>query len=710
MKPSTGQNVLRSCPSSPASSADAESGLSIVDVVQMLVRRKWFIVGSTLVCGLAAFVYSRTIIPEYEATATIRIDQERANSLGLGDLGGSQGGAPADIQTEIAILQSDQIAVTALSSLSNEDFKRFSGLDKARVMTTSLGTPSSTQDAVVAAFKADLHVKEVGETQLVAISYKGPNPELAATLVNHVVAAYLRENFQSRYGSVSQAKEWLSEQMAGLKDRATKSQAKLADFQEQNGILSTTSSNTTTDTLKMLDERVASAQADRIVKEAQMRAASSASPAVLASMFPDPKLQALQGEQTRLFSQYSQLSSKFGNNYTPLAEVKQQMQAVDKEITQDVDSVRSRLRQEFSAAKNNEDMLRAEYNDQTQKAYAMNREQAELAVLQSEGNASRELYNTLEYKLQQAGVDAGLNGVNTMQIDSARPPAVPVGPQKLLLIGFGTALGFIVGIGAVFLVEMSVDSVQTEQQLQLTTGYYVLPSIQHVSLRSGELPTVALGKPRSTDAEVFRKLRNMLTQSGAPGGPKTLLIASAEPDEGKSLITSNYGVVLAQTGAKVLLVDADLRRPSLHDHFAVENGKGLSEALMGESRAEFRTPVTTLPNLTILTAGREIELPSEALGSAMLRSLLEVWENQFDYIVLKGAPLLLVSDCLPLASWADAVVLVTRQEKTRLKSLKKLKEVLDRVNANVVGIIMNDATHSLGADINSKYGRGDNAN
>jgi len=283
-----------------------------------------------------------------------------------------------------------------------------------------------------------------------------------------------------------------------------------------------------------------------------------------------------------------------------------------------------------------------------------------------------------------------------MQVDMARAPIAPVEPQKNLILSFGAALGFIVGVSSVFLVEASVDHVQNAQQLAAATGYRVLTAIPHIGPEKstpGDLVpgTITLTQPNSIESESYRKLRNLLLQAAGPGEPKTLMIGSAQPGEGKTTVTSNYGIVLAQTGAKVLLIDAELRRPSLHLPFSLDNGSGLTEALRGASHTEFlKVPVSSLPNLKLLTAGQPVELPSEALTSATFRGLLSQWEKDFDYVVVKGAPLLVVSDSLPLAGWADGVLLVARKDVTELKGLDRVRDLLEQVGANVSGIVIND--------------------
>ena len=670
--------------------------------------------------------------PIYEATASIRIDPGRIGSLGLADLTGGPNDSAELIATEMAIIKSDAVAIDTLHSLSDEEFLAYTGNEK-KTLSIPLGSTSLSpaQEGLLGHLKSQIAVSQVPGTQLVSVSFRDPHPRVAAFVVNHVIAAYLRESFDSRYGSVTQVTTWLSAEMDSLKERAAEAQRRLADFQEKNNVLalggggdsgssskgggsSSGFANTTTDRLMQLDGRLTQAQGERIVKEAEMRSIANGNPAVLAALFPSANLTALQTQQGTLYNQYVQLSTKFGANYPPLIDLKTEMQKTDAELERQISTVKNRVKQEYDTAVAVEAMLQQQYDEQTGKAFALNRKAAEFAVLMAEGTSSRELYNTLQYKLQQAGVDAGLNSINTMLVDTARAPLYPVEPKKVVILSFGLVLGLFTGVGSVFLREAMSDKLQSVEQIEHTIGYHLLAVVPHLSLTvdspsrdkhaSDPSPMlVAFNNPLSVDAEAFRTLRNSVLLSSIDLPVKTLLISSTIPKEGKTSTAVNFAVVLAQKGARVLVVDADLRRPALHLQFGTKNDQGLSDLILGEIlTAPFVSPLADLENLCILAAGKKLPLPSEALGSTKFYSLLQQWEKEFDYVIIDSAPLLIVSDSLPLASWVDAVILVTRYNITPMGALKRIRDVLRHSNAHVAGVVIND----MPATGNQYYGGG----
>ena len=689
---------------------ESESGLSLHDIFRMLAAHRWFILACGLVClaGSAFYVYHQK--PVYEATATLRIDQGRASSLGLSDLLATPSGDPSDaIHTEIAIIKSDGVAIRALDALSADQFRRLTGLSKGESgIPQDTGVLDEQQQQALDHFKAGIGVKQQEGTQLIDISFQNTDPRAAAAVVNNLVSAYTVQNFRSRDASVTQLRTWLSAQMASLKGQVQSSQDQLASFQQANNIIGTADqSNTTTDRLKLLNDALTAAQSVRISKEAQVRAATTGNPGALASLYPNPKLQSLQAEQGTLYAQYAQLSTKFGLKYAPLVELKKQMQAIDGEINNEAQTVRSQLQQEYATALSNQNMLQDEYDEQKKAAYAFNRNQANYAVLQAEVASSRELYDTLQRKLQQAGVDALINGVNTTLVDSARSPLRPIAPKKTLTMVSGVILWLFSGIATAILVEATSDKLQNFATIERVTGFRILATMPSelrgrratFKLGDGEVSSsiVTLRSPLSRDAEAYRTLRNALLSQGN-GTMKTILFTSALPSESVSQAAANLAVNLAQMGLRVLIVDADLRQPSIHEVFGVQNDVGLGNYLLSEGPdRELIQPLKSEKNLCLLVAGKRPTLPAEFLASEAFRNRIRNWTRTFDYIVLKSAPLLVVSDAVPLADWVDATVLVAHYESTHLEELKNVRKLLAHTNAQIAGLLIEGVPIASGA-------------
>jgi succinoglycan biosynthesis transport protein ExoP len=704
-------------------------GMSFGDVFRTLGRHKWLILVCALVGLSISAVYVHFTTPIYEASASLRIDPNRASSLGLMDQA-SMFSVSDPMQTETLILRSDAVTIAALQSMPDDQFRELAGepqsamsfpasaMEQQQEERLNGRAPALTlaQENLIASVSGMVSVKPVEGTQILAVTVRNKNPEVAATLANHIVYAYLRNGFDSRYSSVAQVQTWLQEQLNTLKDRASQSQKRLADFQRENDITSTDkNSNTVIERLEALNQRLGEVQADRIAKEAQLRAALDANASTLATLYPSVGLQALQTQQATLYARYVELSAKFGPSYPPLAEVIAQRKNVDDQLTKLVDTTKSRLRQEYQVAKSTEDLIQAQFDDQTQRVYALNSKQAQYAVLLAEGSASRDLYDKLQYQLQQAGVSAGLNAVNTMVVNSARKPHVPVEPKKTLLLLGGLVLGLFAGALTAFLFAATGDKLQTVEQLESALHLSTLSTIPHdygLKLRIASATKTypySYEQPLSKVAEAFRAVRNSVFLASIDDPPRVVLMTSSFAGEGKTSLSSNYAVILAQSGARVLIVDIDLRRARLHNEFSLPNKVGLSDLLMSGGAAlgtpNFQTPLPDLENLSVLTAGQTVAFPSEALGSLKFRSYVERWRREYDFVLLDSAPLLVVSDTLPIAKYVDGVILVARFDVTPMRAAQRSVALLRRTRAKVLGVLFNDVPIK-GIGYGSYYGYG----
>ncbi|HEY4356903.1 MAG TPA: polysaccharide biosynthesis tyrosine autokinase [Acidobacteriaceae bacterium] len=678
-----------------ARAAAPDPGLTPGDIVRML-RGHWaFILVCTLVCVSGSIVYARLYKPVYEADAILRIDPSRASSLGMSDPGAVATNEPSDpMQTEIVLLHSDVVAFRTLNALPEEDFYQFTGEHKAAVaFPAEMKALTPKQQGIIDYFTSETRAKQVEGTQLISVGFRSNDPHLAARLVNQLVAAYTVQTFVDRDNSVMQLRTWLSAQMAALKDQVDQSQGKLASFQENNDFVATEGSgNTITDRLRILNERLATAQHDRILKQAQLQSARSRDAATLSTLFPDARLDALERELTTVTGKIAQLSAKFGPTYQPLVELQNQQRTLRADIDQNVQSVRNRLQQEYDSARSAENMLQSQYNEQTHLAYGFNRNQAAFTALQADVASKRELYNTLEKKLEQAGVDAEVSGLNTMLVHPAPVPTKAVEPNRPLIIGSGLVLGLFAGIAVAILFDATSDKLRTSRDIVKTFGYQPIASIPaSKGDGDGELDLPVLNAASSPAAEAYRTLRNIFLL-GSEGKPaKSFLVTSALSGEGANEVAANYAVALAQAGYRVLLVDADLREPSLHGAFGLENRSGLRDLLKETPNADAAPQlVAKVKNLFVLAAGSAGSGVADELIRGRLKTLLQEWEARFDFVVLQSSALLEVSDGLVVASAVKATLVVARYKVSRPRALAHLHTMLEQVDVQVAGVVVKD--------------------
>ena len=399
--------------------------------------------------------------------------------------------------------------------------------------------------------------------------------------------------------------------MTTVKKQVEDSQKSLTDYQRQNNLLTLDAEggNLLTDSLRTVNQQLAEAEADRIVKEARYKMAQTRNPDLLISVAPGTVLGGLRSQQAALMVQAAQLKSKFGPDYPKVRELDKQLSSVQADIDSEINDLTKRFQEEYNAAVKTESLLQDRLNTTKQEAFKENESAAQFEILKHGAESASELYDGLQMKLKEAGVTAGLNSNNVDIIDRASIPPFPVLPKKGSALIFGFLGGLIGGIALAFFFESLDDTIRTSDDAEAISQLPTLAVIPHfvVAGRKGA-PTTPSAKveqqrllkvspdlvsyvdPQSIAAEGFRTFRSSILLSAVDHEPKLLLITSSFAAEGKSTCAANLAISFAQRSARVLLVDTDLRKGTLHMKFRLSNRAGLSTLLSRESGAEaYRT-------------------------------------------------------------------------------------------------------------------------
>lgn len=696
----------------------------VAEVRRMLRRHLWLIAACTMVSLLLAGCYLLVKAPQFEAVAQIEVRPPGTNSLGLNEMAAklfSPAEANTELQSAVQVLQSNTIALEVMQQLRMAERGDFAG--RWRVDGTApveLLRPE-VRDHLLQRFRKGFGVSVVPKTDIVTVRFKSRNAELSAAVVNAVIETYTERKIRTSYDSATQVSNWLSGQMDDLKRRASESQEKLAELQRTTGLIGADeNSNIVTDKLKQLDEQLTAAQSDRMVKEARYRVATSGNPELLVSAAPDPTLQLLRTQEAELRLQYAQLSTKFGSGYPKLVELTAQVTKVDQAIDVELNKLSDRYKNDYRASADAERSLRTAFEEQKQKAYELNYGAAQYAILKHEAESSRNLYETLQRKLKEAGITAGLASANIGLVDAAQVPSEPVEPKVPVVLGLGLGAGLVLGtLGAVVLeaTDTTIRSAEEAEELCAVPSLATIPRMGHESGLGLHWPHVVEGEhdwtvvaqqhPYSMAAESYRTLRSSLLLGG--GNAKVLVVTSALPSEGKTLTAVNCATVLAQQGSKVLLVDADLRRSSLHRTLRIRREPGLGDVLNGRCMAsEVPVKIGDIPRLSVVSAGMKVIFPAEALASEEMSAALDEWRESYDHVVIDTPPVAMVTDGVVVASQADAVLLVAMASETTRKALKRTCDVLLRANARIAGVVMNGADARADSRYYQAYGPYDN--
>lgn len=720
LPPQTGQ------PGNPA--APQPSILTPADFRRVAFKRKWVILLSIL-AGLAIALYhAETTIPQYEASARINIDLGRSPNIGIENLiqqNNDLSEPDQSLQTQAEIMRSRTVALDVINRLNLYQKPPFSDIFDKKPYNGQLSPRQEA--ALVGMFRGSTKITIVPDTGLVDVSFQSPQPDVAMQAANAIVDAYIRRDLESRYAGTKRISDWLAGQLTDLKTQVEVNQKALSHYVQQHNIVPTDANggSLATDNLGTVNQQLAEAQADRIVKEARYKMAQTRNPELLISVAPGTILSSLRAQQADLMVQAAQMKAKFGPEYPKLRELNQQLASVQADIDAEITNLTKRFAEEYNTAVQTEALMQSRLDALKQAAYQENESAAQFDILKHNAEAAAELYDALELKLQEAGITKGLNSNGVDVIDPATIPLGPVLPRRRSDLMFGGFGGLIIGVMLAFLVESLDDTLRTSEETEAVCHLPTLAVVPHFSVKKDSpiqqksgtilLPDmISYLDPQSLGAEAFRTLRSAIMLSAVDRDPKVLLITSGFAEEGKSTVAGNLAISFAQRQERVLLVDTDLRRGTTHLKFGLPNRVGLSTVLARKSGDEaYEHPLSDLPGLTVLPRGPIAPNPGEMLASHAMEDLIQKWRTLYDRIILDCSPVLAVSDTLSLSPQSDNVMILVRSGVTRKKALLRTLELLRRAGAHITGTVINDVNlrlenyyYSKGYAYESKYGGG----
>jgi succinoglycan biosynthesis transport protein ExoP len=662
------------------------------------------------------------------------------------------------LQTQAEILQSDTLALRVIKNLGLEntwDFQpRFSPVGWVLGLVSPEGpkdpAQASLEDApvrrtrVLKVFARHLKVKPQAGTELIEISYVSSSPKTAAAVVNQITKGLVDYTFQTRYNATTEASQWLTGQMDDLKNKAKDLQAKVVQLQREAGVYSLGTSDAsgkemaysaTLDRLQQSTEVLAQATSNRILKGSIYEMVRNGNPDTISGLAGTSLsgesqgnnnsfslLQTLRGQQAALETQLAADTSKYGSANPKLDDEKASRTSATAAVQREVKRIGKRAENDYRAAQMTESDLRADYEQQRAAADQLNDKAVEYSIAKQEAAESRQLYETLYQHLKEAGVIEGLRSSNVTVVDPGRVPAKPSQPNVPIYLGLSLVGGLFVGaVGALFF-ESIDDRVQSMEMIEQSLDTPLMAIIPSAGLsgwrRKSELsplkrrkrlmdgasiiapPDVAAVAPDASNTafcESIRSLRTALLLSRSEAPPKVILITSAAEGEGKTTISMHLAASLVRNQSRVMLVEADMRCPTMSDRLSIPHERGLSNLLSGdEEKTEIR-PFADLPDLTIIPAGPTPPFPAELLGSQRMKDLIAKWSQQYDFVILDSPSLLAVTDAAVLSKSADITLLVARHAQSTRKSVERAWQRLRSDPEAKVGVVLNAVSRGSAA-------------
>jgi polysaccharide biosynthesis transport protein len=694
--------------SAPMGTGEAES---FARLVQFLKKRAWLILGFA-VAGLAAGIVANLVLTKtYTAVANIEIAEDMSAQFRLEQIQDLTGGDDSEkLDTEIEILRSPTLALETIRTLHLESNPDFEPLPDGKPW--NLNDPEVRHE-LIEAFRDGLNVERVGHTDLIQISATSRRATLASLIANTLIDRYIHHSFTDNYLATAKISGWLNQQLDGLKQNLEKSQARIVDLQREVGIFGIDQTHSeTAANLEELNKEYADAEVDFLLKESQLRALKSSPPDVIdAFAVQSVGLQSTNENLIALKGQYAAMAQTYGPAYPQLKTLKAQIDQLEHTLKVDEDAEIERAQKEYEAAKNNADMVKQALDAHEAVAYGKGEKAMEYQLASRDYESNRLLYDGLQERLQEAGIIAGLHSTSIHVVDNADIPIMPSHPRTKLNDIAGLGMGFFLGLGLALILEAMDTNLKTmtdiEQSLQLPL-LAAIPSVENEDLLPARFRELAVSKGASSwsrAAEALRGMRTSILLSSPGSPPKVIMITSTRPSEGKSSVSTLIAITFALNGSRVLLIDADLRRPSVHLRFRIGKGVGLSSVLSGKATVkEAIVEWQDLPNLSIMTSGPVPPLPSELLGSPQMESLIQNLNKDYDFIIVDTPPVLAVTDSSMIGRLTDATILILRYGGVKKHVVQRCIDLLDRSGANLLGVVVNAVDYKA-PEYSDYYGR-----
>lgn len=693
---------------------------AVMEYWRILYRRRWTVLAVIAAFLVLATVYSLTTTRLYKASGRISVDKQDPNALGFkGDRGASVDNVEYNMQLDAQekILASDTLVLQTLRNLR--------GVPTAPVQSAEAGSPqpmSKEERDRLRESQSRLEVARIAHTPLIEIRFANPDPQYSARFVNGLVQAYIEQNFNTRYQSAQQVSNFLAKELADLKVKVETSQAHLARFQKEVGIIGTDDKqNIVMQKLDALNRELTEAQADRMQKEAVYRATLSGDPELLPGASDSTVIKDLKNEQARVANSYTQATAQMGAAHPQVKQLKNELDQVNAALQSEYRKIATRQGGAYFIAQHREGMLHQALEQQKQAANQLNESSIQYGILKHEAESNQSLYDGLSQRLKEAGVSAGLESRNVRIVDPAQVPAFPSTPNIPLSLGLALFLGVIAGSTLAFVRERFDNRLRSPYEVEGLSSLPMVGIVPRIPIADGngdskfskrlsagseaDETIIIRAQPRVELLESYRALRSSILMSSSGTPPQVILVTSALPSEGKTTTSINCAVVLAQAGARVLLVDADLRAPRVHKALGLRGVCGLSTLLNESSGDGDRDAIVQygrVPNLFVLPAGPLASEPSRLLDAKIMKKKIAEWRKVFTHIIIDTAPVLACSDSLVLSAEADAVLLNSLAGHTPKAALLRARDLLLNVNAKIAGVVVNGV--DLGSPEFSWYG------
>ncbi len=686
-------------------------------VWRFLVRRARTIAAYVVVCLAIGIAATLLTTPVYTGKATLQIDRQSEKVVNSEDQTPIDNLGEEFFQTQYGLLRSRALAARVSDSLGLAQDDSFRDVMTGKPMGYAWpARGDARRDEVINLLQGGLTVSPERGSRLVSIGFTSPDPRISAAVANSFAENFIAAAIDRRYEASSYARDFLQRRLAQLKAKLEDSERDLVAYAGNQQIIQLPNGGQQSSgaemgpslpaaNLEAFNVALAAAKTDRIKAEQKWRQAQAVQGVGLSEILQSPTFQALSQEHAKLSGQYQEQLRVFKPDYPDMIQLKARIDETARQMDLEAANIRNSLRVQYEAALANEKALNSQVTDLKASVLDLRGRSIRYNILQREVDTNRTLYDGLLQRFKEIGVAGGVSANNISIIDRAEAPRSPSSPRPVLNVLLALLAGVLLGTTIAFLQEALDQKVRAPTDVEDTLGLPLLGALP--DLKRGQAPLEALEDSRSHMAEAFQMVRSALQFSTADGLPKTLMVTSPAPGAGKTTTALAVARSVARLGFRVLLIEGDLREPSLRKILPLTGELGLSSLLTGAAVLEETVQATSFPNLFVILAGQTAPNPAELLSGSRLPLLVAEATARFDMVIFDGPPIMNLADAPIIGAAVEGSIMVVQAGKTTNRHVAAAMKRMAMAGAHVLGVVLNrTAPGAMAAGYGYGYGYG----
>ena len=679
----------------------AVKSLNLRELSAIIYRSRWWIVGIVTACILIAVAYSLLATKLYDASVSVEVREEAEKVLGTeADREATSGRGDMDrfLQTQLDIIRSRGVATAVAQSLGlfrgDEFFERM----KVDAPEAGSGSKVSLEEArrntVIGLLKKYLKVEYTGNTRIAEIRFRSPDPELSARVANAYADNYIRNNLKRKFSSSTYALDYLRNQLQEAQRRLEKSEEDVLRFSRETRIVdasaatagapdNTRPQSLVTAQLVQLNQVYSTAMADRIEAQQRWERVANLSVMSIPEVLSNPAIQSLLSQRAQAQAVYKQQLQSHRDDYPAVRDARAQAMELNAQIASIANSIRTSIRTPYQVALAREQQVRSQLEQLKSSTLTEQNQGIQLSILRRQADTDRQQYESLLRRYNALSAEAGVQTNNLSVVDPADVSRAPSWPKLPLLLALAVAAGLVLSAIAIIVRGQLFDAVRTPDDVTDRLGLPLIGAVPMVTNAKGELVD-----PKSRMSEAYGSIRTALSFASEHGFPRTMMVTSTQASEGKSTACYALAISLARANRRVLVIDADIRRPNMHHMFDLPNDIGVTNVLAGQvSLADAKTSVAST-SIDVLTTGGVAPNPSELIGSNQMQRLIDEAAEAYDIVLVDSAPVLALADAVILSARVEATVFVIESGRNTVRNVTGAAGRLLSADANIVGAIL----------------------